>query len=428
MKKTTCTTAVASSTAALFLGTEQQQQQEQQAAALLERTVQEIQALNAIYNDDETTSSLDDDNDDIDDESSYTKFTIVSREAFQAAQNIISKRRGQESKHSSSLLLDNNNSLNTSSFVVFPRPGSISLEVRLNVVLTSADGVKFEAIVDITLTPKYPEEAALITKASIIDIDLGREIDEFRQEMNRKSKELSGSEALEDMIQCVQDYTAEYIANYGHERVLDDSWNRRPSYFTSCASPANGTMYHYNHHGGTTIEKQQQQLDCCKITTTTSSSSSSMTMNAATSYSSAGGTKRKRNDVVKVHSRSTIKSYKATKPKRNQSQSRTFEQRLEDLKMFKEEHGHCIVPYTYAKNQPLSNWCSNIRYSYGLLERGLNPTIKMTEERINALRDIGFDFSALKEQHLKRRGQDFDEDGNSSSEQRAGGAYHATIS
>lgn len=423
MKKTTCTTALASSTVAgeLFLSTEEQQE-EQQAAALLERTVQEIQALNTIYNDDETTTSSSlDDNDDDDDESSYTKFTIVSREAFQAAQNLISKTgQGQESKHSS--LLDNNDSLNTSSFAV-SRPGSISLEVRINVVLTSADGVKFEANVDITLPPNYPEEAALITKASITDLDLGREIEEFRQEMNRKSKELSGSEALEDMIQCVQDYAAEYIANYGHERVLDDSWNRRPSYFTSCASP-NGAMYHYYHQGETTIEQEQQQLDCCKTTTT---SSSSTTMNAATSYSRAGGTKRKRNDVVKVHSRSTVKSYKAKKSKRNQSQSRTFEQRLEDLKMFKEEHGHCIVPYTYAKNQPLSaNWCSNIRYSYGLLERGLNPTIKMTEERINALRDIGFDFSALKEQHLKRRVQDFDEDDGSSSEQRVGGAYHAT--
>jgi hypothetical protein len=46
----------------------------------------------------------------------------------------------------------------------------------------------------------------------------------------------------------------------------------------------------------------------------------------------------------------------------------------------------------------------------------------MTEERINALRDIGFDFSALKEQHMKRR--EFD-DGASSE---GGGDYAATNS
>ena len=85
---------------------------------------------------------------------------------------------------------------------------------------------------------------------------------------------------------------------------------------------------------------------------------------------------------ARPRSRSKSSFHKNPKPvkKKNQTKSKSFEQRLDDLRQFKEEHGHCTVPYTYDKNQPLSNWCSNIRYSYGLVERGLTPTIKMTKE------------------------------------------------
>ena len=80
---------------------------------------------------------------------------------------------------------------------------------------------------------------------------------------------------------------------------------------------------------------------------------------------------------------------KLTAPK---LKSRSFDQHLEDLKSFKIKHGHCEVPYTYAENQPLSNWCSNVRYSYNLSLRGLAPTIKMNPERIARLTEIGFIF------------------------------------
>ena len=72
-----------------------------------------------------------------------------------------------------------------------------------------------------------------------------------------------------------------------------------------------------------------------------------------------------------------------------------FEKHLDELRQFKEVHGHCIVPFTYDKNQPLSNWCSRLRYSYGMVERGLTAPMKMTKEMIEALREVGFDFSGL---------------------------------
>ena len=82
----------------------------------------------------------------------------------------------------------------------------------------------------------------------------------------------------------------------------------------------------------------------------------------------------------------------STSTSSTKTKAKSFDQRLEDLKVFTKEFGHSEVPYTYEPNQPLSNWVSNVRYSYGLVQKGLTPTIKMTKERIASLREIGFDF------------------------------------
>jgi len=81
-------------------------------------------------------------------------------------------------------------------------------------------------------------------------------------------------------------------------------------------------------------------------------------------------------------------------PRKEQLKNKSFDQRLDDLKRFKINHGHCEVPYTYKPNQQLSNWCSNLRYSYGVLLRGLAPPIKMTSERIKVLKAVGFVFKS----------------------------------
>jgi hypothetical protein len=100
--------------------------------------------------------------------------------------------------------------------------------------------------------------------------------------------------------------------------------------------------------------------------------------------------------AVANHPKSKSKSKaKAKKKKCGASiKVQTFDQRLEDLLAFKNEYGHCDVPYTYKANQSLSNWCSNVRYSYGVHMKGRSPTIKMTKERIQSLKALGFEFKA----------------------------------
>ncbi len=94
----------------------------------------------------------------------------------------------------------------------------------------------------------------------------------------------------------------------------------------------------------------------------------------------------------KVPSRNSEAKMKS-KPKPS-LKAKSFESRLEDLRAFKKEHGHCEVPYTYKANQPLSNWCSNVRYSYNVALKGTRiPTIKMTQTRIQTLKSIGFVFN-----------------------------------
>ncbi len=94
---------------------------------------------------------------------------------------------------------------------------------------------------------------------------------------------------------------------------------------------------------------------------------------------------------------------------------RSFDARVQDLKDFKDEHGHCRVPYTYKPNQPLSNWCSNLRYSYTQQMKNAIPTIRLTAERIQLLQDIGFDLGPAKGAEKKRKRDEHD-DGNDSDE------------
>ena len=59
-----------------------------------------------------------------------------------------------------------------------------------------------------------------------------------------------------------------------------------------------------------------------------------------------------------------------------------------------------LIHGTY-KNKSLARWCSNLRRSYGMAERGVTGPLKITKERIEALREIGFDFSGLVAQKKK---------------------------
>ena len=69
-----------------------------------------------------------------------------------------------------------------------------------------------------------------------------------------------------------------------------------------------------------------------------------------------------------------------------------FEERVQQLKKFKEQYGHCSVSVTY--DMSLYQWCRNIK----LLHRKLQETQvqgndRLTPKRIKELEDLGFDFT-----------------------------------
>jgi hypothetical protein len=59
-----------------------------------------------------------------------------------------------------------------------------------------------------------------------------------------------------------------------------------------------------------------------------------------------------------------------------------WDERLEELKAFQKEHGHCRVPLSTGKYSELYHWVSNQR-----------KRTSMTEERIQKLNDIGYEWS-----------------------------------
>ena len=63
--------------------------------------------------------------------------------------------------------------------------------------------------------------------------------------------------------------------------------------------------------------------------------------------------------------------------------------RLFELKDFKEENGHCLVPQRY---QQLGKWVHNQRQQYSLFKKGEDSA--MTQERIAKLNEIGFVWDA----------------------------------
>ena len=70
----------------------------------------------------------------------------------------------------------------------------------------------------------------------------------------------------------------------------------------------------------------------------------------------------------------------------------SFDQRIEELKRFKDKHGHCDLNNSSSKdNKSLGIWSDNMRYAH----RG-RRTGKLTEDRIRRLEAIGFKWILLK--------------------------------
>ena len=65
-----------------------------------------------------------------------------------------------------------------------------------------------------------------------------------------------------------------------------------------------------------------------------------------------------------------------------------WKQRINDLKAFKKEYGHCNVPYRYPPNPALGEWVANVRRRK---KRGT-----LTEDKILSLNALGFVWEGLK--------------------------------
>ena len=76
-----------------------------------------------------------------------------------------------------------------------------------------------------------------------------------------------------------------------------------------------------------------------------------------------------------------------------------FDERCNQLFQFKEEFGHCNVPQKYPSNPPLGRWCTDMRVAYKKIQKGMKPTLNVSQDRIERLEEIGFQW----------QGVDFDE-------------------
>lgn len=73
-----------------------------------------------------------------------------------------------------------------------------------------------------------------------------------------------------------------------------------------------------------------------------------------------------------------------------------WEERLNELRDFKDKHGHCRVPKTYAENPQLAIWVKCQRRQFKLYSEGKDSN--MTNERIHKLKRLGFVFTPRKQQ------------------------------
>ena len=70
------------------------------------------------------------------------------------------------------------------------------------------------------------------------------------------------------------------------------------------------------------------------------------------------------------------------------SQMEQWGKRYQELILFREEHGHCVVPLYYPANPTLSHWVKRQRCQYKLKVDGKHSTL--TDERQSMLEELGF--------------------------------------
>jgi hypothetical protein len=78
----------------------------------------------------------------------------------------------------------------------------------------------------------------------------------------------------------------------------------------------------------------------------------------------------------------------------------SFEERMESLKAFKEEHGHCLV--SVALDKPLYRWCVKTRKKVRDSQNN-ESRCSLSSEQIKALDDVGFEWNP---KYVRKNSQD----------------------
>ncbi len=68
---------------------------------------------------------------------------------------------------------------------------------------------------------------------------------------------------------------------------------------------------------------------------------------------------------------------------------KSWEDNFQELAKFAENVGHCRAP----RQTKLGSWCNKLKSSYDMMRRGKEITMDLSDERIQRLKRIGFDFS-----------------------------------
>ena len=69
-------------------------------------------------------------------------------------------------------------------------------------------------------------------------------------------------------------------------------------------------------------------------------------------------------------------------------QERAWNDRYDELDVYKNKHGNCLVPQRYSKNKALGRWVNKQRTQYRLRREGKQTPL--TEDRIKLLDEVGF--------------------------------------
>ena len=79
----------------------------------------------------------------------------------------------------------------------------------------------------------------------------------------------------------------------------------------------------------------------------------------------------------------------------NSKNDQKWMEMFEALKVYKQQHGDCLVPNYYANHEKLGIWVKTQRYQYRLLNEGKRKA-KISNERVNMLNNIGFVWDVYK--------------------------------